>query len=57
MIPYVFSALTMKSVGKAALAMIYEVRRQIRVNPGIIEGVTRPDYKACIKVSTQSSLK
>jgi H+-translocating diphosphatase len=56
MIPYAFSALTMKSVGLAALGMIEEVRRQIRVNPGILDGSVRPDYKACISVSTKASL-
>lgn len=57
MIPYAFSALTMKSVGKAALGMIDEVRRQIRVNPGILNGTSAPDYKSCVRISTQSSLK
>ena len=57
MIPYAFSALTMKSVGKAALGMIDEVRRQIRVNPGILNGTSSPDYKSCVRISTQSSLK
>lgn len=56
MIPYAFSALTMKSVGLAALGMIDEVRRQIRVNPGILDGSVRPDYRACISVSTKASL-
>lgn len=57
MLPYAFSALTMKSVGKAAEGMIEEVRRQIKANPGILTGETRPDYGRCIQVSTQSSLK
>lgn len=57
MIPYAFSALTMKSVGKAALGMIDEVRRQIRVNPGILNGTSSPDYKSCVRISTQASLK
>ncbi len=52
MIPYAFSALTMKSVGKAALGMIEEVRRQIRVNPGILTGATSPDYRSCVRIST-----
>ena len=56
MIPYAFSALTMKSVGLAALGMIEEVRRQIRTNPGILDGSARPDYRSCIRISTQSSL-
>ena len=57
MLPYAFSALTMKSVGEAALGMIEEVRRQIRTNPGILNGTALPDYAECIKISTQSSLK
>lgn len=44
MLPYAFSALTMKSVGEAALGMIEEVRRQIRTNPGILNGTALPDY-------------
>ena len=57
MLPYAFSALTMKSVGKAALGMIEEVRRQIREDKGILTGESRPDYASCIKISTQASLK
>lgn len=57
MLPYAFSALTMKSVGLAALGMIEEVRRQIRTSPGILNGTAIPDYGECIKISTQSSLK
>jgi len=56
MLPYVFSSLTIKSVGKAAFGMVNEVRRQLRENPGIIEGTVEPDYKACIRISTRSSL-
>lgn len=57
MIPYAFSAFTMKSVGKAAEGMIDEVRRQLKASPGILTGDVRPDYQRCIQVSTQSSLK
>ena len=57
MLPYAFSALTMKSVGLAALGMIGEVRRQIRENPGILNGTATPDYRACVRISTLSSLK
>ena len=56
MLPYAFSALTMKSVGKAALKMVEEIRRQIREKPGILTGTVEPDYKACIRISTRSSL-
>lgn len=56
MLPYAFSALTMKSVGKAALGMVEEIRKQIRENPGILDGTVEPDYKACIRISTRASL-
>lgn len=45
MLPFWFSAMTMKSVGKAALAMVQEVRRQFNTTPGLMEGTTRPDYR------------
>eukprot|EP01025_Chloroclados_australasicus_P037410 TRINITY_DN381_c1_g1_i2.p1 TRINITY_DN381_c1_g1~~TRINITY_DN381_c1_g1_i2.p1 ORF type:complete len:789 (+),score=137.46 TRINITY_DN381_c1_g1_i2:109-2367(+) len=57
MLPYWFSAMTMKSVGKAALAMVEEVRRQFREIPGLMEGVNKPDYKKCVEISTQASLR
>jgi Na+/H+-translocating membrane pyrophosphatase len=57
MLPYVFSGFTIKSVGKAAFGMVEEVRRQIREDPGILAGTSEPDYKACIRISTRSSLK
>lgn len=57
MLPYAFSALTMKSVGQAAQGMIEEVRQQIRNNPKILTGESRPDYRSCVRISTQSSLK
>ncbi|CAG9466363.1 unnamed protein product [Pedinophyceae sp. YPF-701] len=56
MIPYWFSAMTMKSVGMAALAMVEEVRRQFATMPGLMDGTTRPDYKACVEISTMASL-
>ena len=56
MLPYAFSAFTMKSVGKAALGMVEEIRRQIRENPGILQGTVEPDYKSCIRISTRASL-
>lgn len=56
MLPYWFSAMTMKSVGKAALAMVNEVRLQFS-NPSIIEGTEKPDYKRCVQISTEASLK
>ena len=57
MLPYWFSAMTMKSVGKAALAMVEEVRRQFRENPGLMDGSVKPDYTACVAISTKSSLE
>ena len=55
MLPYWFSAMTMKSVGKAALAMVEEVRRQFSEIPGLMEGTTRPDYRRCVEISTSVS--
>ena len=57
MLPFVFSALTMESVSKAAYSMIEEVRRQFRSIPGIMEGKAKPDYKSCVAISTTSALK
>jgi len=56
MLPYAFSALTMKSVGKAAMEMVEEVRRQLRENPDIKTGKVRPNYERCINIATKSSL-
>lgn len=57
MLPYLFSALTMDAVGKAAFAMIEEVRRQFREIPGIMEGTTTPEYATCVDISTKSALR
>ncbi len=57
MIPVVFSALAMNSVGKAAMEMVYEVRRQFKDIPGIMEGTGKPDYAKCVDISTKASLK
>lgn len=57
MLPFLFSAFTMDSVGKAANQMIEEVRRQFREIPGILEGKAKPDYKKCVAISTQAALK
>ncbi len=57
MLPFLFSALTMSSVGKAANEMIEEVRRQFREKPGILEGTDDPDYKTCVSISTKAALK
>lgn len=57
MLPFLFSALTMNSVGKAANQMIEEVRRQFRENTGIMEGTSKPDYARCVDISTGAALK
>ncbi|WP_224483915.1 sodium-translocating pyrophosphatase [Robertkochia aurantiaca] len=57
MIPVVFSALAMKSVGKAAMEMVQEVRRQFREIPGIMEGKATPEYGKCVEISTKAALK
>ena len=57
MLPFLFSAFTMESVGKAAFQMIEEVRRQFHTIPGIMEGTTKPDYKKCVEISTTAALK
>lgn len=57
MIPVVFSAMAMKSVGKAAMEMVHEVRRQFREIPGIMEGTGTPEYGKCVAISTNAALK
>jgi K(+)-stimulated pyrophosphate-energized sodium pump len=57
MIPVVFSALAMNSVGKAAMDMVYEVRRQFREIPGIMEGTGKPEYGKCVEISTKAALR
>lgn len=56
-LPFLISALTMRSVGDAALKMVMEVRRQFKEIPGLMEGTAKPDYKRCIAISTQASLQ
>jgi K(+)-stimulated pyrophosphate-energized sodium pump len=55
--PFLISALTMRSVGKAALQMVMEVRRQFKEIPGLMEGTAEPDYRRCIAISTKASLR
>jgi K(+)-stimulated pyrophosphate-energized sodium pump len=57
MVPVVFSALAMNAVGKAAMQMVYEVRRQFKEIPGIMEGTGKPEYDKCVAISTEASLK
>ena len=57
MVPVVFSALAMNAVGKAAMEMVYEVRRQFKEIPGIMEGTGKPEYDKCVEISTNASLR
>ena len=57
MVPVVFSALAMNAVGKAAMEMVQEIRRQFKEIPGIMEGTGKPEYDKCVAISTQASLK
>jgi K(+)-stimulated pyrophosphate-energized sodium pump len=57
MIPVVFSALAMSSVGKAAMEMVKEVRRQFKEIPGIMEGTGKPEYSKCVDISTKAALR
>ncbi len=57
MLPFLFSAITMEAVGKAAFAMIEEVRRQFREIPGIMEEKAKPDYARCVEISTAAAIR
>jgi K(+)-stimulated pyrophosphate-energized sodium pump len=57
MIPFIFSSLAITAVGKAAMAMVQEVRRQFREIPGIMEGTGKPEYDKCVAISTDASIK
>ena len=57
MLPFLFSSLAMGAVGRAAFAMIEEVRRQFKEIPGILEGTARPDYAKCVDISTAAALR
>jgi len=57
MIPVIFSALAMESVGKAAMEMVQEVRRQFKEIPGIMEGAATPEYAKCVDISTKAALR
>lgn len=56
-VPFIISALTMRSVGSAALKMVMEVRRQFQTIPGLLQGTGTPDYNRCIKISTYAALQ
>ncbi|MGG7078256.1 sodium-translocating pyrophosphatase [Clostridium sardiniense] len=57
MLPFLFGALTMQSVGKAAGQMVEEVRRQFKEKPGILKGTDKPDYSTCVEISTRAALR
>jgi inorganic pyrophosphatase len=57
MLPFWFTAMTMKSVGLAAMEMVHEIQNQFRTIEGLMEGTAKPDYKRCVKIATDASLK
>ncbi|MBB6610842.1 sodium-translocating pyrophosphatase [Pontibacter sp. Tf4] len=57
MIPFIFSALAIAAVGRAAMAMVHEVRRQFREIPGIMEGTGKPEYEKCVAISTKAAIR
>jgi K(+)-stimulated pyrophosphate-energized sodium pump len=57
MIPFIFSALCIQAVGKAAMDMVQEVRRQFREIPGIMEYKAKPEYEKCVAISTKASIR
>lgn len=57
MIPFIFSSLAIAAVGRAAMAMVEEVRRQFREIPGIMEYKAKPEYEKCVAISTQASIR
>jgi len=57
MLPFLFSAFTMKAVGRAAMSIVNEVRRQFREIPGLMEGTADPDYNECVDIATKGALK
>ena len=57
MLPFLFSAMTMQAVGRAAFSIVNEVRRQFREIPGIMEGTGRPEYARCVDISTRGALR
>jgi len=56
-VPFLVSSFTMRSVSQAALAMVFEVRRQFRTIPGLMQGTAEPDYEQCISIATKAALR
>ncbi|MBI2580818.1 sodium-translocating pyrophosphatase [Candidatus Woesearchaeota archaeon] len=57
LLPFIFSSLTMRAVGKAAMGMVEEVRRQFRTIPGLMKGKAKPDYARCVDISTKAAIR
>ena len=57
MMPFIFSALSMRAVGRAAFSMIEEVRRQFKSIPGLMEGTAKAEYAKCVEISTKAAIK
>jgi len=57
LLPFIFSSLTLRAVGRAATGMVVEVRRQFKEIPGLMNGTGKPDYARCVDISTKSAIK
>src|SRR5471030_2848702 len=56
LLPFIFTAFSMDAVGKAAGAVVVEVRRQLKLKPGILQGTDTPDYGACVDIVTRAEI-